>query len=149
MYPVARTLLPGSNEQAAPRFFAPGNTRKPKSASRAMQLFPPQIQEQEYAPAPPPENDLPQDPIKITSNFVGVHWHRGASKLCFHCFSALDFFSTCGPHVFQCITHTFFVFLGKWVAQISLGNKRTHLGYFKTEHEAAVRYDKTASEHGR
>jgi hypothetical protein len=28
-----------------------------------------------------PDNDLPQDPVKITSNFVGVHWHRGASKI--------------------------------------------------------------------
>jgi len=27
------------------------------------------------------DNDLPQDPVKITSNFVGVHWHRGASKI--------------------------------------------------------------------
>jgi hypothetical protein len=37
----------------------------------------------------------------------------------------------------------------KWVAQISIDSKRTHLGYFATEHEAAERYDKKALELGR
>eukprot|EP00613_Pedinella_sp_CCMP2098_P027268 CAMPEP_0171716296 /NCGR_PEP_ID=MMETSP0991-20121206/19377_1 /TAXON_ID=483369 /ORGANISM="non described non described, Strain CCMP2098" /LENGTH=385 /DNA_ID=CAMNT_0012307343 /DNA_START=49 /DNA_END=1206 /DNA_ORIENTATION=+ len=55
-------------------------------------------------------------PVKRTSNYVGVHWHRGANK---------------------------------WVAQISIACKRTHLGYFATEYEAALRYDVKAQELGR
>jgi hypothetical protein len=37
----------------------------------------------------------------------------------------------------------------KWVAQISIACKRTHLGYFATEYEAALRYDVKAQELGR
>lgn len=46
-----------------------------------------------------------------TSQYVGVHWHRGASK---------------------------------WVAQISIGCRRTHLGYFDTQFDAACKYDERA-----
>lgn len=38
---------------------------------------------------------------------------------------------------------------GKWVAQISIACKRTHLGYFSTEIEAARQYDEKAEELGR
>ena len=38
---------------------------------------------------------------------------------------------------------------GKWVAQISIACKRTHLGYFSTELEAARKYDEKAQELGR
>jgi hypothetical protein len=38
---------------------------------------------------------------------------------------------------------------GKWVAQISIACKRTHLGYFLTELDAALKYDEKAEELGR
>jgi hypothetical protein len=44
--------------------------------------------------------------------------------------------------------NTFFA-SDKWVAQISIACKRTHLGYFATEYEAALRYDVKAQELGR
>lgn len=139
--------MPGSEVMVAPGTLATQEGRFPPKKTAATVLFPPPQQfQQAHGLAlalhrPPPDNDLPQDPIKITSNFVGVHWHRGASK-------SLKFFL----HMHTCwrSSHAFLIlYLDKWVAQISLENKRTHLGYFKTEIEAAVRYDKTANEHGR
>ena len=38
---------------------------------------------------------------------------------------------------------------GKWVAQISINCKRTHLGYFDSQEAAARKYDERAQELGR
>ena len=51
-------------------------------------------------------------------------------------------------HVLFPLTSPLFT-ASKWVAQISINCKRTHLGYFSTEHDAAVRYDQKALELGR
>jgi hypothetical protein len=86
---VSRTLLPGADVHVAPEPFSRQEGRVPPKKTAAAVLFPPPQQfQQAHGLALAlhrslPDNDLPQDPIKITSNFVGVHWHRGASKIRF------------------------------------------------------------------
>jgi hypothetical protein len=86
---VSRTLLPGADVHVALEPFSRQEGRVPPKKTAAAVLFPPPQQfQQAHGLALAlhrslPDNDLPQDPIKITSNFVGVHWHRGASKIRF------------------------------------------------------------------
>jgi hypothetical protein len=113
----------------------------------------------------PGNKEKEQKVVRITSRFIGVHWHHGASKhtspltllsythffslsqstshyLCVFCFSvAARVLETITLYlvvmsIYDCMFET-----GKWVAQISINSKRTHLGYFRTEIEAAKVYD--------